>query len=180
VYRIQVSTEGKAQLLVNQFVEGTKSGKKSTKEYTAEAMSKLHKDEKGRCCITEEMIKSCVLNGISMGGIKFGRKSLGQYWKAVAHIEPKCVPINNGVKEPDGIDVRPGRIPPGPRGSMVMLYRPLFKVGWTLDFTVEILDDRITEDLVHEAFNSAGLLAGLGAGRPDFGRFVVTKWEIVK
>jgi len=41
-----------------------------------------------------------------------------------------------------------------------------------LDFTVLIADDRITEDLVHDAFNSAGLLAGLGAGRPDFGRFI--------
>jgi len=180
LYSIQVSTEGKAQLLVNQFVADTKPGKKDVKKYTEEAMAKLHKDEKGQCCITEEMIKSCVLNGISMGGIKFGRKSLGQYWKAVAHIEPKNVPINKGVKEPDGIDVRPGRIPPGPRGSMVMLYRPLFKVGWTLDFTVLIADDRITEDLVHESFNSAGLLAGLGAGRPDFGRFEVTKWKVVK
>jgi hypothetical protein len=63
---------------------------------------------------------------------------------------------------------------------MVMLYRPIFKDGWTLDFTVLIADDRITEDLVHDAFNSAGLLAGLGAGRPDFGRFIVTKWEVVK
>jgi len=179
LYKIKVSTEGKAQLLVNQFVEGGKSGKKSEKDYTGEAMAKLHRDEKGQCCITEEMIKSCVLGGISMGGIKFGRKSLGQYWKAVAHIEPKNVPINKGVKEPDGVDVRPGRIPPR-TGAMVMLYRPIFKDGWTLDFTVLIADDRITEDLVHDAFNSAGLLAGLGAGRPDFGRFIVTKWEVVK
>jgi hypothetical protein len=180
LHKVKVSLEGKAQLLVNQFVADTKPGKKDVKKYTEEAMAKLHRDEKGQCCITEEMIKACVLNGISMGGIKFGRKSLGQYWKAVAHIDPKNVPINGGVKEPDGIDMRPGRIPPGIRGSMVMLYRPLFKDGWKLNFILEILDDRITEDLVHEGFNSAGLLAGLGAGRPDFGRFVVTKWEVVK
>lgn len=180
MYKIKVALKGDTQLIINQFVEGQKAGKKSVKEYNIEAMAKLHRDEKGQCCITEEMIKSCVLNGIGMKGIKNGRKSLGQYWKAVAHTYPKNIPINKGVKEPDGIDARPGRIPPGPRGSMVMLYRPFFKEGWTLDFTVEILDDTITEDLIKQSFEAAGLLSGLGAGRPDYGRFSVTKWEVVR
>jgi len=47
--------------------------------------------------------------------------------------------LTKGVKEPDGVDVRPGRIPPR-TGAMVMLYPSIFKDGWTLDFTVLIAD----------------------------------------
>ena len=177
MYKINVQIKGIAPLLINGFTDD-KPGKKSVDEYRAIALAKLHRDEKGQCCVTAEMVKSCAINGIGMAGIKFGRKSFTQFFKATVFIEPRNIPINTGIKEPDFIDNRMGRIPPGPRGSAVMIYRPGFNQGWTVNFTLVVQDDKTTNDMIKGAFEGAGLLSGLGAGRPDFGRFQITKWEV--
>ena len=49
---------------------------------------------------------------------------------------------------------------------------------WEIDFTMEILqDERIDTDIAKEILSYAGLYVGVGAWRPKFGRFEITKWK---
>lgn len=175
MYQVKVTYKGIAPLLINAFSD-EKAGRKSDVDYMAEALRKLHRTDDGECCITAEMIKSCLVAGSSMSVLKLGRKSLVQYLKATVFVEPRQVTL--GKKKPDFIDKRMGRIPPGPRGAAVMLYRPGFKEGWQISFKFVVSDDRVTLGLLKQAADDSGLLVGLGSGRPDFGRFVITQWEV--
>jgi hypothetical protein len=177
MYKINVSIKGIAPLLINAFSD-QKSGKKSKDEYTEEALNKLHRTDDGDCCVTSEMVKASLITGASMAGIKLGRKSITQYLKAAVFVEPRNITL--GTKEPDLIDKRMGRIPPGPRGAAVMLYRPLFNEGWEVSFSFLVSHDIILEKDLKLALSEAGILAGIGAGRPDFGRFEITKWQSEK
>lgn len=57
--------------------------------------------------------------------------------------------------------------------SRVIRTRPRFPTGWTLTFRVEVLDDGVTKDQLHQAITDAGLYEGAGDWRPRYGRFVV-------
>lgn len=178
MYTVNVTIKGIAPLLINAFTEQEKGGKKSEEDYIEEAEAKLHRTENGECCLTGEMIKASLIYGSSMAVLKQGRKSLGQYLKAAVFVDPRNVSL--GKKQADFIDKRMGRIPPGPRGSAVMLYRPGFHEGWEVSFQFIVTLDTVLERDVKQAFSQAGILVGIGAGRPDFGRFEITKWQANK
>lgn len=175
MYEIKVAIKGIAPLLINRFLADQKSGKKSVEELRAEAIKKLHFDEDGNCCVTAEMIKSSLVYGSNMAGIKEGRKSIGQFLKATVFVEPKNILL--GKTKPDFIDERAGRIPPR-TGSVVMLYRGGFNQGWEVNFKFLVTDDKRTVENIKNSLIAAGTLTGIGSGRPDNGRFIITKWEV--
>lgn len=72
-----------------------------------------------------------------------------------------------------------GRVPPK-RGPMVKVWRPAMEVGWTLRFAFRVFDDIVDAEQVREALATAGLLVGLGAWRPEYGRFVVDEWNVTR
>jgi hypothetical protein len=55
---------------------------------------------------------------------------------------------------------------------------------WATEFTIEVDDKMMSEDLVRKLVDDAGRKIGLGDFRPSrkgpFGRFVVTKWKVEK
>jgi len=59
-----------------------------------------------------------------------------------------------------------------------MCYRPRIE-DWSLDFTLEVNDDRIDSDVVKQILETAGMQIGIGAYRPRFGRFEVTSFKVV-
>ena len=65
------------------------------------------------------------------------------------------------------------------RGA-VWVVRPRID-NWELDFEITLLqDERISTDLLKEILEYAGAYVGVGAWRPKFGRFVITKWNVKK
>ena len=63
--------------------------------------------------------------------------------------------------------------------ARVMRERPRFD-RWELDFQIEILDDQVKPEVVNEVLVDCGKYVGIGDYRPKFGRFMVTKFQVVE
>jgi hypothetical protein len=92
--------------------------------------------------------------------------------------------ILHGLKSPDELDtdgdkqlyldMRPVIV----NRARIVRIRPAFKAGWELEFTIEVIDDQVAPELVHDVLNLAGKTVGIGDYRPKFGRFMVTRFDV--
>lgn len=58
--------------------------------------------------------------------------------------------------------------------------RPAMKKGWKAGFFISILTpEYLTPDILHGLASDAGRLIGLADFRPSYGRFQITKWEVL-
>jgi hypothetical protein len=59
--------------------------------------------------------------------------------------------------------------------------RPMLKTPWELTFTINLLETpSLREELLKKICEQGGHAVGLGTFRGVFGKFAVTKWEIIK
>ena len=63
--------------------------------------------------------------------------------------------------------------------ARIMRVRPLFK-DWKLEFDISIIDPQISPDQLKEFIEAGGKYNGLGDSRPEFGRFEIEKFDVVK
>jgi hypothetical protein len=159
-------------------VKGLNPGTKAQKREDAagreaEAMDRLYFAADGCIGAPARQIKRVVLDGASMGTIKIGRKSAVAYLKGTVMVTEGSF----GVEQPDGIVEDVVRIPPR-TGALVLKAWPILNVGWRLTFELTLLHPAVLgPSVARAALDSAGLLAGLGTERPEYGRFTVSKWE---
>jgi len=157
--------------------EDGKVGRRSPEEYKKQAQLRVYRNKDGLYCPSAN-IKRAIRVAAGMANIKINRRGADQYLNALMFIDPLEIPF--GKDEPDFIDERMGRIPPGPKGSRVMLYRPGLNAGWELSFTVLLGDECLTGTMVEQVISAAGGMVGICNGRPEFGRFVLTEWKELK
>ena len=55
--------------------------------------------------------------------------------------------------------------------------RPVLNTPWSLDFTIQVTDDSVSEDVIKSFYEVAGMRCGLGVYGPTFGRFKVEEWK---
>ncbi len=103
-----------------------------------------------------------------------GKKTYKDLIKSSVFVTPEYIPHKNQKWEVDARAV----VNPTTRGRS-MCYRPRLE-EWELEFQIEVLDDRADPDAIKEILRLAGLRQGIGAYRPRFGRFEVTKFTPVK
>lgn len=185
--RILVEIKGLCPILFNRFTEKAQeglikgsSGKRLSKEdKLKEAEDKVYR-KKGvkEIGIQAVAIKKTLIEGCGLTSIKIGKRSAVGYLKGGVFLEEDFVPIIKKPK-PDGIHECSGRIPPR-TGARAMIYRPYVDTGWKALFHLIIAHPRISIDIVKNALDEAGLIVGLLDHRPDFGRFIVTKFEILE
>lgn len=184
MYKIKVEIEGIAPILFNRFTEqnqadvetGRSVGKQTSEVKRNLALNKVYRNDEGLFCPSANIKKAVVLAcGISQ--LKHGRKSLGPILNAVLFFEP--MEILFGLNEPDFMHEQVGRIPPR-TGARVVLYRPALNTGWKLSFVMNIFADSVGFEQVKRALNDAGIFQGLCDGRPEYGRFQVNKFELIK
>ena len=174
--KIKVLVEGIAPLLQNRFPEEEhpeNETKKKKKVFVSaeEAESKLYKDKTGRICQPARHFEACMIKASS--NFKFeGKKSYKDAFKGGIFITPEMIPHKFPKFEVD-------RQPVVIQRSRIMRSRPRFD-NWLLEFTIDVIDDRISADVVKEALDYCGLYVGIGDLRPRFGRFKVKKFEIEK
>jgi hypothetical protein len=168
--------EGVAPLLFSRpysDLEGP-GGKPSPEEKAMEAFNRLHRDEQG-AYIPSNMFKQSVLAGAKAGNVKNGRASYATLLEATMFTRGQ---LYLGKDTYDEVFEHWGRRPPGPRGAAIMLRYPLFRVGWTAQFTLVLTQgDKHTVEAVRQSLEAAGMLVGLGSWRPEYGRFIVTDFE---
>ena len=115
-----------------------------------------------------------------------GHKARGSR-KSLKYIVPSAVLVNDdeislldGTEPARGfeVDSRPVTIP-ATKGR-VMRHRARLN-RWAAEFSIEIDEDELPTDIVHQLLVEGGRKLGVGDFRPErggpFGRFMVTRWE---
>lgn len=103
------------------------------------------------------------------------RRTMKDVVKACVFVEGDFITLV-GKTEPDMIR-RDIIVNPNTKGRG-FVYRPLFHAGWKAKFNLILQDeDAVPADRLKEMLDFAGTRIGIGAWRPKFGRFMVTKFE---
>jgi hypothetical protein len=82
--------------------------------------------------------------------------------------------LGMGVKEPNSIKKE---VFPDKQGKMHYKEKPMFYPGWKITFNLICTDDSLNPKKLKECLELAGLLYGVGSGRPDNGRFDVKEFK---
>lgn len=189
MYQVKGQIQGVADILFNKMLEdelepGSSAGLKgrvSTEERVTEAWKRCYKDENG-VYLPGWNLKVCLIEGCKKSGIKVGRGSAASYLSASVFPDKVLYFVSDGgsiIPDVDNVHVTWGRRPPR-TGGACMVRRPMLNSGWLLDFTLTVVDDRRSPEEIHRSLVEAGMLVGLGSWRPEYGRFVITGWEVLK
>jgi len=175
MYQINGTLKGIGTLLFNRPTEKARPGKLRDEELREEATRRVYRKQETQALIWPAWnLKRCFMDGARLGEVKHGKKSIVQYLQALMIVEgdPEF-----GVSDYDGLHICKGRVPPR-TGAMVTLYRPKLNPGWTLTFRLMIADTTLQPTTIEQIITFAGLLAGMGAWRPEYGRFVLEQFSV--
>ena len=179
-YRVAVEIEGIAPLLFhrwnNESVEAkAKSAKGSQARKTDDVESFLYRNESGHVAIPGEYLRQSVV-----GASKYEqdprspRKSLMDLMKAALVSLTELA--DTGLKDPDYMDKRRVVV----QRAAVTRTRPALKTGWKAGFILMMnLPEYIPQERLNYLIQQAGRLIGVGDFRPSFGRFTVTRYEVL-
>lgn len=146
----------------------------------------IYRDEEGYCCIPFHHIRGSLKNASSWVKLK-GNSSCKTPAKALIWTgtpeKPEAmiriIGANTGkwVKDEDEIAEN---IFPDKQGKMHYVERPMWRIGWEAEFTLTCLDGNfINPDKLYQILETAGMMFGWGAHRPDNGRFVILIFELI-
>lgn len=181
MYAIRGSIQGTAPLLFGAMTQrslDTLKGERGTggrytpSEQLAEVAERYYWDEQGMY-LPAWNFKKCLMDGCVKAGLKEGRAGMMPFLKATVFVDGE---LRFGKAEPDDVYEVVGKRPPRTGGACIIKY-PMLQPGWEMPFALNVLDDRRREDDIRRSLEEAGVLVGLGAWRPEFGRFVVTEWK---
>jgi len=148
---------------------------RSDNGYRKQAEKKCHRDTKGNIAIPAVAIKSAMRLAASEIGKRTDAKRNRRTIRAQVFLDPPMLSI--GKREHDGIVgdvVTRGR---GEKVTRVVCYRPIIN-SWKVKGKMNLFG--VPMDFIKECLELAGFRFGLLSHRPDFGRFIVTKFEEVK
>lgn len=179
-YRVQIELEGVCPMLFhrwnNESVAAKANAKKgSIEKKTDDTESFMWKDEKGFVCLPGEYVRQSVIHASKYEqDPRSPRKSLMDLMKAALISLTELSSL--GVREPDFIDQRRVVI----QRSAVTRSRPAMRTGWKAKFILMVnLPQYVPPQRLNRILQQAGLVVGLADFRPSFGRFLVTKFELL-
>jgi len=192
MYTIDVTVKGVAPLMQHRFpvpelAMMTKGGKLQTGavDYTQEWRNYLYVNPDGEIFQPATHFESAMIRAAVNYKITGKRgKTYKDLFSAAVFVTPEQ--ILHGINEPDELDAdadKPLYLDMRPvvvNRARVVRIRPTFSPGWELSFTIEVIDDSINAELIHDVLSLAGKTVGIGDFRPKFGRFMVTKFEVSK
>ena len=139
------------------------------------AILKVYRDDQGNVCLPAACLKACIRDASSEIGKKTDSKRRRNGIRAGCFISPDLIPL---AKEYDGIHqeivTRKGT---GNKVTRVVSYRPFLK-AWKCEVEVVLYD--ISPENFRQYVEMAGLKYALCGHRPEWGRFEVTKFQILK
>lgn len=190
-YQVDVTIKGIAPLLQHRFgqtaITEAQSVKKRTGEmdYSEEWRDTVYADKDGWLYEPANHLESALIKAAVNFKIKGKKgKTYRDLFKAAIYVEPEMVPLNVRIPEnptsnplePFYVDIRPVII----SRARVLRARGALAKGWKLDFTVTVIDDQLGTNVLKEVLDEAGRTVGIGDFRPRFGRFIVTKYDLVQ
>jgi hypothetical protein len=192
MYAVSVTIQGVSPLMQHRYpmpdlASMTKGGKKSTGavDYSQEWREYLYANSSGDIIQPASHIEGALTKAAAGFKVTGKRgKSYKDLFAANIFIDP--VEIPHGYKVPSELDCdadKPLYLDMRPvvvMRSRVVRIRPTFKPGWSLSFTINVIDDELPFEILNDALTLAGKAVGIGDFRPKFGRFMVTRFELVK
>jgi len=183
MYEIAVELTGIAPMAQSRLTEedlelidkGSNAAKKPQKDKVDQAVERMYYRGDGYIGVPKRNLKACLMEGSKKASLKYGRQALWPFIKATVYVREDMPSL--GIKKPDAIE----RFAVQRKdGNQVVVVRGLVNDGWKLAFTFIVVDDRRDSEQLKIAMEEGGMLVGLCAGRPDYGRFEVTKWDVIK
>lgn len=186
-YRVQVSLEGSADILLHRWnadavEEKAKAAKGSAAKKSDNTESYVYRDDDGMICLPGEYLRaSIVTSAKSSQDPRSARKSAMDLFKAgVVALTPLARMTTNahpdGTKDWDYLDKRRVVV----QSSGINRTRPAFKAGWRATFIMLVTTpEYIPPTFLNQVVSRAGLLVGLADFRPTYGRFAITAFNVL-
>jgi len=180
-YIIEVEIEGTSPILFHRWScdsieEKSKAAKGSKAKKTDDTESYLYRTDAGEVAIPSEYFRQAIIHAAKFKqDPRSPRKSAMDLFKAgIATLGELCT---LGAKEPDYYDRR--RVVVQRNG--ITRVRPAMAAGWKCKTSFQILlPEYISPSLVNDVLQMSGKVVGIADFRPSFGRFLVTRFSVVK
>lgn len=176
--KIEFELESVCPLKMDRWQDGLQP--KSPEEYKKQAEHKIYVDEKGYISIPSTALKSCLKwasSEIADNQKKYSGKKMRQSISAQVFFQPNYLRILPETKKHDGIveDVVTRGV--SDKVTRVTTYRPIIN-KWKLKGQIAYIG--LSPDFLKQALELAGFKYGLLSHRPEFGRFIITKFKEAK
>jgi hypothetical protein len=179
-YTAKVAIQGTAPLLMHRWsvdgVEAKSNAAKGSKAKKSDDLeSYVYRTKNGDLAIPGEYLRGAIVNAAKFRqDPRSPRKSAVDLFKA--GVVALDVLATLGTKKWDFVDKRRVKV----QQSAITRARPAMDIGWKLDLNIQVLlPEYIAPELLNEVIQSAGRLIGIGDFRPSFGRFLLTKFEVL-
>lgn len=180
-YRVEVEIQGTAPILFHRWncesVESKSKAKKGSAEKKSDDVeSYVYRNEQGELCIPGEYLRGAIIGAARyQQDPRSPRKSAMDLFKAtIVSLTPLA---SLGVKTWDFLDKRRVVI----QRNAITRSRPAMAEGWKTQFILMVnLPEYVDQHLLNSTIQAAGKLIGLGDFRPSFGRFNLTKFEVLE
>lgn len=180
-YRAEITIQGVAPILfhawnVESVESKSKAAKGSKEKKTDDVESFIYRNENGEVSIPGEYLRGAIVGAARyQQDPRSPRKSAMDLFKAaIVSLTPLA---SLGAKDWDYLDKRRVVI----QRNAVTRSRPAMHAGWKATFILMCnLPEYVSPELLNGTIQTAGKLIGLADFRPSFGRFVVTKFELLE
>lgn len=179
-YRSVIQIEGLCPLLFHRWncesIEAKAKAKKGSDEKKSDNVeSYLWRNETGNVCIPGEYLRQSIIHAAKYEqDPRSPRKSMMDLAKAA--IVSLTELGDTGLKEPDYLDQRRVTV----QRAGITRIRPALKQGWKAEFMFMVnLPEYMTPQKLNYLAQQAGRLVGLADFRPSYGRFAVTRFELL-
>lgn len=180
-YTAEVNIVGVADMLLHRWnceavAEKASAAKGSKAKKTDNIESFVYRNDDNEICIPGEYLRGAIIAAAKFRqDPRSPRKSAMDLFKAaVVSMTPLA---SLGKTEWDYEDSRRVTI----QRAGITRIRPAFKAGWTATFQIMVtLPEYVGPQILNEVIQQAGRLIGLADFRPTFGRFNVTKFEVIE
>lgn len=180
-YMVEANIEGTAPILFHRWSceaveEKSRAAKGSKAKKTDDTETFIYRDEKGFISIPSEYFRQSIIHAAKFKqDPRSPRKSAMDLLKAgICTLGELC---SLGVKDPDYFDRRRVVI----QRNAISRVRPAMSVGWKCKVGFQVLlPEYISPTLTNELLQYAGRIVGIGDFRPSFGRYMVTKFNVIE
>ncbi len=179
-YAVEIELTGSAPFLFHRWSVDAiaekavaKKGSKAKKEDNIE--SYVYRNEDRELCIPGEYVRgSLIMAAKYQQDPRSPRKSAMDIFKAGVVSLTDLASL--GIKDWDYLDRRRVTI----QRNGITRVRPALRAGWKATFHLQVLTpEYIDKQFLNATLQSAGRLVGVGDFRPTFGRFQVTRFELM-
>lgn len=180
-YIVEFTLKGSTALLFhrwsNEDVEAKgNAAKGSTVKKTDNLEAYIYRNEKEEICLPGEYVRQSIIHSAKYRqDPRNPRKSAMELYKAGVVSLTELASLD--VKDWDYLDKRRVTI----QRSAITRTRPAMLAGWNATFQFQVMiPEYIDELMLQDVLVQAGRLVGVGDFRPTYGRFAVTKFEVLQ